>query len=96
MKVLVVEDELQLADAIARGLCREGMAVDTATDGDLALEKAALVPYDVIVLDRDLPLRARRRRLPHVACRGQHVPDPDAHRFRHDRGPGSRPQPRGG
>src|SRR5580704_16708000 len=55
MKVLVVEDEAQLADAIARGLRREGVAVDTAHDGDLALEKAAMVPYDVIVLDRDLP-----------------------------------------
>jgi DNA-binding response OmpR family regulator len=55
MKVLVVEDEAPLADAIARGLRREGMAVDTAHDGDLALEKAALVSYDVIVLDRDLP-----------------------------------------
>src|SRR5450759_5615144 len=55
MKVLVVEDEAQLADAIARGLRREGVAVDTAHDGDLALEKAAIVPYDVIVLDRDLP-----------------------------------------
>jgi DNA-binding response OmpR family regulator len=55
MKVLVVEDEVQLADAIARGLRREGVAVDTAGDGDLALEKAAMVPYDVIVLDRDLP-----------------------------------------
>jgi DNA-binding response OmpR family regulator len=55
MKVLVVEDEAPLADAIARGLRREGIAVDTATDGDAALEKAALTPYDVIVLDRDLP-----------------------------------------
>ncbi len=55
MKVLVVEDEVQLADAIARGLRREGVAVDTAHDGDVALEKAAMVPYDVIVLDRDLP-----------------------------------------
>jgi DNA-binding response OmpR family regulator len=55
MKVLVVEDEAQLADAIARGLRREGVAVDTAHDGDLALEKAAIIPYDVIVLDRDLP-----------------------------------------
>ena len=55
MKVLVVEDETQLADAIARGLRREGVAVDTAHDGDLALEKAAIIPYDVIVLDRDLP-----------------------------------------
>jgi DNA-binding response OmpR family regulator len=55
MKVLVVEDEAQLADAIARGLRRDGVAVDTASDGDLALEKAAITPYDVIVLDRDLP-----------------------------------------
>lgn len=55
MKVLVVEDEAQLADAIARGLRREGVAVDTAADGDMALEKAAIIPYDVIVLDRDLP-----------------------------------------
>jgi DNA-binding response OmpR family regulator len=55
MKVLIVEDEAPLADALARGLRREGMAVDTAADGDVALEKAALTPYDVIVLDRDLP-----------------------------------------
>jgi DNA-binding response OmpR family regulator len=55
MRVLVVEDEAPLADAITRGLRRDGMAVDTANDGDLALEKAALVAYDVIVLDRDLP-----------------------------------------
>ena len=55
MRVLVVEDEPPLADAIARGLRREGMAVDTANDGDLALEKAAIAPYDIIVLDRDLP-----------------------------------------
>ena len=55
MKVLVVEDEFRLADAIARGLRREGIAVDVAGDGDLALEKASITPYDVIVLDRDLP-----------------------------------------
>jgi DNA-binding response OmpR family regulator len=55
MRVLVVEDEAQLADALARGLRREGIAVDTAADGDVALEKAAMTPYDVIVLDRDLP-----------------------------------------
>jgi DNA-binding response OmpR family regulator len=55
MRVLVVEDEVQLADALARGLRREGIAVDTATDGDLALEKVAITPYDVVVLDRDLP-----------------------------------------
>ena len=51
----MVEDERRLADAIARGLRREGMAVDLAGDGDEALQKARVVRYDVLVLDRDLP-----------------------------------------
>jgi DNA-binding response OmpR family regulator len=55
MRVLVVEDERRLADAIARGLRREGMAVDLASDGEEALLKARVVRYDVLVLDRDLP-----------------------------------------
>jgi DNA-binding response OmpR family regulator len=55
MRVLVAEDELRLADAIARGLRREGMAVDLAPDGSDALVKSGLVRYDVVVLDRDLP-----------------------------------------
>ena len=55
MRVLVVEDEELLADAIARGLRREGMAVDVALDGADALEKAGVNRYDVVVLDRDLP-----------------------------------------
>ena len=56
VRVLVVEDEETLADAIARGLRREGMAVDVAADGGAALEKAATNGYDVVVLDRDLPV----------------------------------------
>ena len=56
--MLVVEDEVPLADAIARGLRREGMAVDTAYDGDAGLEKAMVTRYDVLVLDRDLPGRS--------------------------------------
>ena len=55
MRILVVEDEVQLAEAVARGLRREGMAVDVATDGDEGYRKAALTRYDVVVLDRDLP-----------------------------------------
>jgi DNA-binding response OmpR family regulator len=55
MRVLVAEDERRLADAIARGLRREGMAVDLAPDGSDALVKARVVRYDVVVLDRDLP-----------------------------------------
>ena len=55
MRVLVVEDEQDLAAAIARGLRRDGLAVDIAHDGEAALEKATVNRYDVILLDRDLP-----------------------------------------
>ncbi len=55
MRVLVVEDEVALADAVARGLRREGLAVDVVHDGGQALEKAWVTRYDVVVLDRDLP-----------------------------------------
>ncbi|TVT24913.1 response regulator transcription factor [Amycolatopsis rhizosphaerae] len=52
---MVVEDEEPLAEAIARGLRREGMAVDIALNGDEGHEKASITRYDVVLLDRDLP-----------------------------------------
>src|SRR3954451_18519882 len=55
MRILVAEDEPRIAAAVARGLRREGMAVDVAPDGAAALYKARINPYDVVVLDRDLP-----------------------------------------
>jgi two-component system, OmpR family, response regulator VanR len=55
MRVLIAEDESRLAETIARGLRREGMAVDLAPDGGDALLKARVYRYDVVVLDRDLP-----------------------------------------
>ncbi|HEX8086186.1 MAG TPA: response regulator transcription factor [Solirubrobacteraceae bacterium] len=55
MRVLVAEDESRVADAVARGLRREGLAVDVAPDGAQALYKARVTSYDVVVLDRDLP-----------------------------------------
>jgi DNA-binding response OmpR family regulator len=55
VRVLVIEDESNLADAIARGLRREGMAVDVAYDGSVGHEMAFVTRYDVVVLDRDLP-----------------------------------------
>ena len=55
MRVLIAEDEQRVAETVARGLRREGMAVDVANDGRTALEKARLNPYDVVILDRDLP-----------------------------------------
>lgn len=54
--MLVVEDEELMAEAVATGLRRNGMAVDIACDGEVALEKATINRYDVVVLDRDLPV----------------------------------------
>lgn len=53
--MLVVDDEVDLAEAIARGLRREGYAVDVAFDGEEALEKARITPYDLICLDITMP-----------------------------------------
>jgi DNA-binding response OmpR family regulator len=56
VRVLVVEDERQLADSIAEGLRLHAMAVDVAYDGEAGLERASINDYDVLVLDRDLPI----------------------------------------
>ena len=55
MRVLVVEDQAELADDIADGLRDQGIGADVAYDGLVGLEKAQLNSYDVVVLDRDLP-----------------------------------------
>jgi DNA-binding response OmpR family regulator len=56
VRVLVVEDHPLLVAHLAEGLRARGLAVDVALDGAEALEKAACNAYDVVVLDRDLPL----------------------------------------
>lgn len=55
MRVLVVEDDHDLADAIARGLRLAGFAVDIALDGGEGLDRAAATACEVVVLDRQLP-----------------------------------------
>jgi DNA-binding response OmpR family regulator len=55
MRVLVIEDDAEMAEAVASGLRRTRMAVDVAPDGPAGLERALINDYDVIVLDRDLP-----------------------------------------
>jgi DNA-binding response OmpR family regulator len=55
VRVLVAEDVPRLADDIAEGLRDQGMAVDVSYDGLDAVSKLNLAPYDVVVLDRDLP-----------------------------------------
>ncbi len=56
MRVLIAEDERMLADSIAEGLRAEALAVDIAYDGGAALERLTVHDYDVLVLDRDLPV----------------------------------------
>lgn len=56
MRILVVEDEPLLADAVAEGLRRDAHAVDVVYDGGSALDRAGVNDYDVVVLDRDLPV----------------------------------------
>jgi DNA-binding response OmpR family regulator len=56
VRVLVAEDEEMLADSIAEGLRARTLAVDVVYDGDAALQRLAVNDYDVLVLDRDLPI----------------------------------------
>jgi CheY-like chemotaxis protein len=65
MRVLVVEDEEDLAEMIADGLRSSGMVADVAFDGGRAMEMAAAADYDVLVLDRDLP--GIHERSPHAS-----------------------------
>ncbi|MCL2140610.1 MAG: response regulator transcription factor [Dehalococcoidia bacterium] len=55
MRILVVEDEMPLAQAIASGLSRSGYSVDIAYDGEAALEMAEINDYDLLLLDLNLP-----------------------------------------
>ncbi len=55
VRILVVDDEVDLADAVARGLRREGYAVDVAHDGNDAFDKARINAYDLICLDLTMP-----------------------------------------
>jgi DNA-binding response OmpR family regulator len=57
MRILLVEDELQIADFIARGLSEHGYGVDVARDGEEALDWPAVADFDTIVLDVMLPKR---------------------------------------
>jgi CheY-like chemotaxis protein len=87
MRVLVVEDHVVLADRIAEGLRDAGLAVDVVNDGAAALTQAGLTAYDVLVLDRDLPVVHGDR----VSARSPGWrPDPDAHLGRRRRRPGRR------
>jgi two-component system, OmpR family, response regulator VanR len=56
VRILIAEDEPLLARTLATGLRQQAMAVDVAADGAAALERLAVTAYDVLILDRDLPV----------------------------------------
>ena len=64
MRVLVVEDQAELADDIADGLRDQGIGADVAYDGPAGIEKALMISYDVVILDRDLPRSTATRSAP--------------------------------
>lgn len=55
MRILIVEDEIELCNTIAEGLFLDGYAVDTCYDGEKAYEQVFVENYDLIVLDLNLP-----------------------------------------
>jgi two-component system OmpR family response regulator len=74
MRILVIEDEPDLLDALSRALREDGYAVDTADDGRVGLFKAASVPYDAVVLDVMLPQLNGLELLRQLRAAGHRVP----------------------
>jgi two-component system response regulator VanR len=74
MRVLIVEDEPYLAEAIRHGLHLEAIAADIAGDGDTAMELLSINVYDVAVLDRDIPGPSGDEVAKHVIASGSGMP----------------------
>lgn len=72
--MLVVEDELFLAEAIRDGLRLEAIAADIAGDGDTALEMLSITSYDIAVLDRDIPGPSGDEVAEHIVASGSGTP----------------------
>ena len=74
MRLLLVEDDAKLADAVCRGLRADGYAVDHAADGEAALADASVWDYDAVVLDLMLPKRDGFEICRALRARGDGVP----------------------
>jgi two-component system response regulator VanR len=74
MRVLIVEDELYLAEAIRDGLRLEAIATDIAGDGDAALELLSVNAYDIAVIDRDIPGPSGDEIAKHIVASGSGMP----------------------
>ena len=74
MRVLIVEDEPYMAEAIRDGLRLEAIAADIARDGDAALELLRINAYDIAVLDRDVPGPSGDQIAEHIVASGNGMP----------------------
>ncbi|MEZ5179892.1 MAG: response regulator transcription factor [Acidimicrobiales bacterium] len=74
MRVLIVEDEPLLAEAIRDGLRLEAIAADTAGDGDAALDLLGTNAYDIAILDRDIPGPSGDEVAAHIVASGSGTP----------------------
>src|ERR1700754_2917804 len=74
MRVLLVEDEPYLAEAIRDGLRLEAIAADIAGDGAAALELLSINTYDIAVLDRDIPGPNGDEVAEHIVASGSGMP----------------------
>ena len=82
MRILLVEDDAQLADSVARALRAEHFAVDIAANGEDGGHLGATTPYDAAVLDLGLPDRRRHFGAARVAGGGPDPAGADPHRAR--------------
>ncbi len=90
----MIEDDEEMAEAIAFGLRQTGMAVDVALDGQAGFARATVNDYDVIVLDRDLPGMHGDELCARLVDERVSQPGADAHGGGDGRGPGGRARPR--
>jgi two-component system response regulator VanR len=74
MRVLIVEDEPFMADAIRAGLRLEAIASDIAADGHAAMELLSVNAYDIAVLDRDIPGPSGDEVAAHIVASGKGMP----------------------
>jgi two-component system response regulator VanR len=74
VRVLIVEDEPYLAEAIRDGLRMDAIAADLAADGDIALELLSVNAYDIAVLDRDIPGPSGDEVAKHIVASGSGMP----------------------
>src|SRR4026207_2031156 len=74
MRVLIVEDEPYMAEAVRDGLRLQAIAADIAGDGDTALELLSVNAYDIAVLDRDIPGPTGDEIAEHIVASGSGMP----------------------